>query len=53
MRVTEQIDAMEVSGTNPFKMGFIGADQVRESAETMNKTGYGQYLLQFLEEEGH
>ena len=36
-----------------FKMGFIDADQVRESAEAMNKTGYGQYLLQFLEEEGH
>jgi len=36
-----------------FKMGFIGADQVRESAEAMNKTGYGQYLLQLLEEEGH
>jgi len=35
-----------------FKMGFIGAEQVRESAETMNKTGYGQYLLRMLEDDG-
>ena len=36
-----------------FNMGFIGAEQVRFSAESMNKTGYGQYLLNLLEEEGH
>jgi len=36
-----------------YKMGFIGPDQVRASAELMAKTGYGQYLLRLLEDEGH
>jgi len=36
-----------------FKMGFIGPDQVRSSAEAMARTGYGQYLLRLLEDEGH
>jgi len=36
-----------------LNMGFIGADRVRETAESMNKTGYGRYLADLLEEEGH
>jgi len=36
-----------------YKMGFIGAEQVRASAELMAKTGYGQYLLRLLEDDGH
>lgn len=36
-----------------FKMGFIGPEQVRSSAESMAQTGYGQYLLRLLEDEGH
>jgi glucose-1-phosphate thymidylyltransferase len=34
-----------------WKMGFIGADQVRAIAETMRNNSYGQYLLQRIEEE--
>jgi len=33
-----------------FRMGFIDADQVRRLAEPLAKTGYGQYLLNMLEE---
>lgn len=33
-----------------YRMGYIGADQVRLLAEPLSKNGYGQYLLQILEE---
>lgn len=33
-----------------YRMGFISADRVQELAEPLAKTGYGQYLLQMLEE---
>ena len=32
-----------------FGKGFISADQLREKAESMSKTGYGQYLLTLLD----
>jgi len=35
-----------------YKMGYITGDQVRASAEALEKTEYGQYLLRILEEEG-
>ena len=31
-----------------FRMGYIDAEQVRRLARPMEKTGYGQYLLQLL-----
>ncbi len=31
-----------------FKMGFIGADQLRKLAEPLLKSGYGKHLLGFL-----
>ena len=34
-----------------YKMGFIGADQVREAATRLNKTDYGRYLMNLLDEE--
>jgi glucose-1-phosphate thymidylyltransferase len=34
-----------------YKMGFVGASQVRASAEAMKGNAYGQYLLQMLDEE--
>ncbi len=34
-----------------YRMGCIGAEQVRESALAMRGNEYGQYLLRFLEEE--
>ena len=35
-----------------FRMGYIGADQLRELAEPMRKNEYGQYLLDLLENRG-
>jgi glucose-1-phosphate thymidylyltransferase len=32
-------------------MGYISADQVRLLAEPLRKNGYGQYLLQMLNEQ--
>ncbi|MBK9089386.1 MAG: glucose-1-phosphate thymidylyltransferase RfbA [Holophagales bacterium] len=34
-----------------YRMGYIGADQVRETAMAMKNNEYGQYLLRLLEEE--
>jgi glucose-1-phosphate thymidylyltransferase len=33
-----------------YRMGYINADQLRRLAEPLRKNGYGQYLLQILEE---
>jgi glucose-1-phosphate thymidylyltransferase len=33
-----------------YRMGYIGADQIRLLAEPLSKNGYGQYLLQILNE---
>jgi glucose-1-phosphate thymidylyltransferase len=33
-----------------YRMGFIDADQLRALAEPLHNSGYGQYLLQLLEE---
>jgi len=33
-----------------FQSGWIGAEQVRELAKPLAKTGYGQYLLQMLQQ---
>jgi glucose-1-phosphate thymidylyltransferase len=33
-----------------YRMGFIGADQLRALAEPLHNSGYGQYLLHLLEE---
>ncbi|MBK9966698.1 MAG: glucose-1-phosphate thymidylyltransferase RfbA [Holophagales bacterium] len=34
-----------------YRMGYIGADQIRETAVAMKNNEYGQYLLRLLEEE--
>jgi glucose-1-phosphate thymidylyltransferase len=33
-----------------YRMGFIGADDLRRLAEPLSKSGYGSYLLRVLEE---
>jgi len=33
-----------------YRMGYIGADDVLRMAKTMEKSGYGQYLLRMLEQ---
>ena len=33
-----------------YRMGFINAEQLREIAKPLTKSGYGQYLLNLLEE---
>jgi glucose-1-phosphate thymidylyltransferase len=35
-----------------YNMGFITAEQVREAAQRTNRSGYGEYLLHMLDEEG-
>jgi len=35
-----------------YRMGYINADQVRRLAWPMQKNGYGQYLMEMLEQEG-
>jgi glucose-1-phosphate thymidylyltransferase len=35
-----------------FRMGYIAAADVERIAQTMRNTGYGQYLLRILEQEG-
>ncbi len=34
-----------------YRMGYVGAEQVREAARAMKGNEYGQYLLRLLEEE--
>jgi glucose-1-phosphate thymidylyltransferase len=34
-----------------WRMGFIDDDQLRTQAEALLKSGYGQYLLDLLEED--
>jgi len=34
-----------------YRMGYIGADQVRELAKPLAKNGYGQYLLEVIAED--
>jgi len=34
-----------------YRMGYIDAEQVRRLAEPLGKNGYGQYLLQMIQEE--
>jgi glucose-1-phosphate thymidylyltransferase len=33
-----------------FRQGYIGADELRRLAEPLQKNGYGQYLMQLLDE---
>lgn len=35
-----------------YRMGYIDADQVRQLAKPLSKNGYGQYLLQIVDEQG-
>ena len=35
-----------------WRMGFIGAQQLRTLAEPLEKSRYGRYLLDLLEKEG-
>ena len=39
-------------GEVAYRMGFINAQQLLEIAKPLRKSGYGEYLLQILEEEG-
>ena len=36
-----------------YKLHYIGAEQLRRTAEVMKKNSYGQYLLALLEQEEH
>jgi glucose-1-phosphate thymidylyltransferase len=33
-----------------FRLGYIGAEQLQRLAEPLKQNGYGQYLLQLLQE---
>ncbi len=36
-----------------FRMGYISADQLRDIAQGLRKSGYGDYLLEVAQETGH
>jgi glucose-1-phosphate thymidylyltransferase len=35
-----------------YRKGYITVDQVRKAAEALAKNGYGQYLMQLIQDEG-
>ena len=53
MQAIEERQGLKVASLEEvaYRMGYIGADQIRETATAMKNNEYGQYLLRLLEEE--
>lgn len=51
IRAIEKRQGLKVSSPSEvaYRMGYIDADQVREIAQPLVKSGYGKYLLEILE----
>ena len=51
IRIIEERQGLKISCPEEiaYKMGFIDADRLREIAEPLRKSGYGEYLLRLLE----
>ncbi len=51
VRTIEERQGLKISCVEEiaYRMGFISADQLRELAEPLRKSGYGEYLLQILD----
>lgn len=53
VRTIEERQSLKVSCVEEiaYRMGYIGAEQLRALAEPLCKSGYGEYLLRLLEQE--
>jgi glucose-1-phosphate thymidylyltransferase len=51
VRTIEERQALKISCVEEiaYRMGYIGADELRELAEPLRKSGYGEYLLKIVE----
>lgn len=52
VRITEERQGLKISCPEEiaWRQGFITADRLREIAEPLRKSGYGEYLLKLLEQ---
>jgi glucose-1-phosphate thymidylyltransferase len=52
VRITEERQGLKICCPEEiaWRQGFITADRLREIAEPLRKSGYGEYLLKVLEE---
>lgn len=48
VQVIEERQGMKIGAIEEvaYRMGYINKDQLREVAESLKKSGYGEYLLQ-------
>ena len=55
IRVVEERQGLKVACVEEiaYRMGYIDSAQLARLAESLNKNGYGRYLLDLLAEEGH
>ena len=51
VRITEERQGLKICCPEEiaWRQGFISADRLREIAEPLRKSGYGEYLLKLLE----
>lgn len=51
VKIIEERQTMKIAAVEElaYKMGFIDANQLRQLAEPLRKSGYGEYLLGILE----
>jgi len=54
VRVIEERQGLKIGCVEEaaWRAGFLGADELRELAGPLTKSGYGQYLINLLDEEG-
>jgi glucose-1-phosphate thymidylyltransferase len=55
VRIIEERQGLKVSCVEEiaWRMGFIGAEQLRTLASPLKKSGYGEYLLRILRDDPH
>jgi glucose-1-phosphate thymidylyltransferase len=55
VRIVEQRQGLKIACPEEvaYQMGYINADELRKLGEPLIKSGYGQYLLQVLEQDGY
>ena len=55
VRIVEQRQGLKIACPEEvaYQMGYINASQLQQLAEPLIKSGYGQYLLKVIEQDGH